>query len=128
MTAHKLICDWQGGGMPSTHTCAGCGWEVVTYAKPRQATAHAVQVAFDKHLDPQIGLEPMPRPNTPDIVIVKPGPNGTIRRTRKVRVKRCCDACGEVIGDITDAELEAAVNGRNLPSAAAEHGCQTGAD
>lgn len=56
MTAHKLICDWQGGGTPSTHTCAGCDWQVVSMTKPNQATAHAVQQAFDAHLDPDAGL------------------------------------------------------------------------
>jgi ribosomal protein L34E len=128
VTAHKLVCDWQGGGTPSTHRCAGCGWEVITYAKPRQATAAAVQAAYDRHLDPQTGLFAMPRTNTPDVITAKPGPNGTISRTRKVRVKRCCDGCGEVLGDVTDAELEAAVTGRDLPSVIAEHGCQTGGD
>lgn len=66
----------------------------------------------------------MTRTNTPDVITVKPGPNGTVRRTRKVTVKRCCDACGQPIGDVTEAEMEAAVRGRPLPSVAAEHGCQ----
>ena len=56
----------------------------------------------------------MTRPNTPDRVV-----NG--RRT--MTVKRCCDGCGEPIGDATDAELEAAVMG-HLPSVIEEHGCQ----
>lgn len=124
MSDHKLVCDYMAAPGPSLHTCTGCGWEVRTHTKPGQATAAAVQHAYDRHLDPQTGLDPMPRTNTPDVITAKPGPNGTIRRTRKVRVKRCCDGCGEVIGDVTDDELEAAVTGRNLPSVIAEHGCQ----
>jgi hypothetical protein len=70
----------------------------------------------------------MTRKDTADVVTVKPGPNGTIRKSRKVTIKRCCDACGEPIGDVTDDEMDAAVSGRPLPSVAAEHGCQAGAD
>lgn len=127
MTAHQLISEAAEPPAGSRHTCP-CGWEVYTYTRPgNPATTEAVQDAYARHLNPQAGL-PMPRPNTPDVITAKPGPNGTIRRTRKVRVKRCCDGCGEVLGDVTDAELEAAVTGRNLPSVIAEHGCQAGAD
>ena len=67
---------------------------------------------------------PPPRTHTADVITVKPGPNGTIRRTRTIRVQRCCDGCGESIGDATDLELEYAVAGLPLPSVTAEHGCQ----
>lgn len=71
----------------------------------------------------------MSRPNAPDQVTVKPGPNGTIRKSRRLTVKRCCDGCGEPIGDVTDQEMDNAVAGLPLPSVIAEHGCQpTGAD
>ena len=56
MSDHQLVNDWQAGGTPSTHTCKGCPWKVETYAKPRQATAAAVQEAFNKHLASDSGL------------------------------------------------------------------------
>lgn len=64
------------------------------------------------------------RPNTPDVITVKPGPNGTIRRSRRVTVKRACDGCGQDVGDVTDQELDYAIAGLPLPSVVAEHGCQ----
>ena len=57
----------------------------------------------------------MSRPNTPDTI----HPDGS----KTMRVKRCCDGCGEPIGDATNEELEAAIMGR-LPSVIKEHGCQ----
>jgi hypothetical protein len=42
-----------------------------------------------------------------------------------VHVKRACDGCGELIGDVTDAELDAALDGRRLPSVIDEHGCRS---
>jgi len=127
MSTHQLVNDWQAGGTPSTHTCKGCPWTVETYAKPRQETAAAVQAAYNAHLDPMAGLT-MPRKDTADVVTVRPGPNGTVRKSRRVTIKRSCDGCGESLGDATEAELEAAMCGHTLPSVAAEHGCQTGAD
>lgn len=66
----------------------------------------------------------MSRPNTPDLVTAQPGPNGTIRKSRRVTVKRCCYGCGEPIGDVTDQEMDYAVAGLPLPSVITEHGCQ----
>ncbi len=44
--------------------------------------------------------------------------------SRTVRVQRSCDGCGLPVGNATDAELATAIAGRDLPSVAAEHGCQ----
>jgi hypothetical protein len=40
----------------------------------------------------------------------------------RITVKRCCDACGRELGDATEAELDAAVTGRLLPSVLDECG------
>lgn len=40
-----------------------------------------------------------------------------------VTVKRACNRCGRRLGDATDAELEAAVNGSRLPDVHQECGC-----
>lgn len=66
----------------------------------------------------------MSRTNTPDLVTVKPGPGGTVRKSRRITVKRCCDGCGEAIGDVTDREMDLAVAGLPLPSVITEHACQ----
>lgn len=107
---------------PGVHTCAGCLWAVFTHTDDDfpAITADAVAKAFSKHLV----TEAQPRTNTPDEVTTKTGPDGTTRTSRKIRVKRSCDGCGESLGDITEAELDAAVAGRPLPSVASEHGCQ----
>ena len=47
------------------------------------------------------------RPNTPDRV----NPDGS----RSITTKRACNGCGDLIGDITDAEMQAAIGGRALP-------------
>jgi hypothetical protein len=114
------------------HTCTGpgCTWTVMTYprlADPihRDKNHNALQAAFAKHLLTTATEDTMPRPSTPDVVTVKPGPNGTIRRSRRVTIQRACDGCGEGIGDATALELEHAVAGLPLPSVIAEHGCQT---
>lgn len=52
------------------------------------------------------------RPWTPD--------ERTKRGGTRVHVKRCCNGCGATIGDITDAELEAAIEGRRLPDVTGE--------
>ncbi|HET9893743.1 MAG TPA: DUF4326 domain-containing protein [Streptosporangiaceae bacterium] len=49
---------------------------------------------------------------TPDLA------DGHSRRT--VRVKRACNGCGELIGDITGYEITAAMNGGALPDVRAE--------
>lgn len=53
-----------------------------------------------------------PRPNTPDRV----NPDGS----RTVTMKRACNGCGNSIGDVTDAEIEAGVNGEPLPDVRGE--------
>jgi len=40
-----------------------------------------------------------------------------------ITVKRCCERCNRELGDATEAELDAAVNGEPLPSVADECGC-----
>lgn len=55
------------------------------------------------------------RPSTP------PRVEGT---TTTITVKRCCSSCGRELGDATDAELDAAIEGRPLPDVTAECGCR----
>ncbi len=40
-----------------------------------------------------------------------------------ITVQRSCERCGRDVGDATEAELDAAVNGEPLPSVADECGC-----
>ena len=47
------------------------------------------------------------RTNTPD----RTNPDGTTT----IKLKRACNGCGERLGDITDEEMTAAINGRPLP-------------
>ena len=49
----------------------------------------------------------MTRTSTPDRI----NPDGS----RTITTKRACNGCGELIGDITDHELGAAIAGRPLP-------------
>jgi hypothetical protein len=55
------------------------------------------------------------RPWTPDAL--KPS-GGTI-----VRVKRACSGCGQLLGDITQEEMQAAIAGDLLPDTRDECGC-----
>ena len=48
----------------------------------------------------------MTRPATPN----QPTAGGT-----RVRVKRACNGCGGLLGDATDTEIRACVDGRPLP-------------
>lgn len=59
----------------------------------------------------------MTRPWTP----VQEMPDGR----RRLTVKRCCENCGRELGDATNEELEAAVDGARLPDVAEECGCRT---
>lgn len=43
--------------------------------------------------------------------------------SRQITVKRCCNGCGRELGDVLDAELDAAVRGLRLPDVTAECGC-----
>lgn len=47
-----------------------------------------------------------------------------VRDGKKIlHVKRCCEQCGREIGDVTQAEVEAAIAGIPLPDVADECGC-----
>ncbi|MFJ3089109.1 hypothetical protein [Streptomyces sp. NPDC086838] len=35
--------------------------------------------------------------------------------SRTIKMKRACNGCGELLGDITDSEMAAAIDGRPLP-------------
>ena len=48
--------------------------------------------------------------------------------SRTIHVKRCCNGCGKNIGDVTEAELDAAVAGFPLPDVREECGCLTKAE
>lgn len=52
------------------------------------------------------------RTNTPPEVL----PDGGTRMT----MKRACNGCHQTIGDATDAELDAAIDGRPLPDVTGE--------
>ena len=58
----------------------------------------------------------MARPNTPDEILPTGG--------RRITTKRCCNGCGNEVGDLTDLELYAAIAGRELPDVRDECGCQ----
>ncbi|MFJ5151418.1 hypothetical protein ACIQCF_07485 [Streptomyces sp. NPDC088353] len=53
------------------------------------------------------GAVPPTRPSTPDQI----NPDGS----KTITTKRACNGCGQLLGDITDAEMEAAIHGRPLP-------------
>lgn len=55
------------------------------------------------------------RPNTPE----RENPDGS----RTITVKRCCNGCGRVLGNVTDQEIEVSVAGLPLPDVRAECGC-----
>lgn len=56
------------------------------------------------------------RTRTPD----KLNPDGSTT----IRVQRSCDGCGESVGDVSDAEMDAAMAGLPLPSVVDECGCK----
>ena len=43
--------------------------------------------------------------------------------SRTVRVKRSCNGCGRLIGDVTAAEIDAGMRGLPLPDVRVECGC-----
>lgn len=55
------------------------------------------------------------RPDTPDV---------KTERGKRITVKRMCNGCGRSLGDVTDAELDAAVSGARLPDVREECGCK----
>ena len=42
---------------------------------------------------------------------------------RTLKLKRACNGCGRVLGDVTDDEVNRAMNGRALPDVRSECGC-----
>ena len=60
----------------------------------------------------------MSRKWTPDYV----APDGMTHMT----LKRCCNGCGRPLGDVTDAELGAAISGFPMPDVTGECGCGDG--
>jgi hypothetical protein len=40
--------------------------------------------------------------------------------SRSITVQRCCNGCGESLGDVTMIEIELAIDGRPLPDVRAE--------
>jgi hypothetical protein len=59
------------------------------------------------HAATLVALANAPRTRTPDAGL----PDGS----RRITVQRCCNGCGDPLGDVTDAEITAAVDGRSLP-------------
>ncbi|MEU5900656.1 hypothetical protein [Streptomyces venezuelae] len=49
----------------------------------------------------------MTRPSTPDRI--------NADGSKTIKMKRACNGCGKHIGDVTDEEMAAAMNGRPLP-------------
>lgn len=49
----------------------------------------------------------MPRTHTPDRV----NTNGS----KTIKMQRACNGCGQILGDVTDEEMQAGINGRPLP-------------
>ena len=47
------------------------------------------------------------RPVTPDVTLPEGG--------KRIHVMRCCNGCGERLGDVTDEEIECAMSGYPLP-------------
>lgn len=45
--------------------------------------------------------------------------------TRRITMKRCCNGCGREIGDVNDAEMDAAMAGLPLPDVRDECGCSS---
>jgi hypothetical protein len=64
------------------------------------------------HADALLALAAGRRMATPDITL----PDGSTR----IHVKRCCNGCGEQIGDVTMAEINCAMDGTPLPDVRAE--------
>jgi hypothetical protein len=64
------------------------------------------------HGDQLVALAAGRRMSTPDVTL----PDGG----RRVAVKRCCNGCGETIGDVTDAEISAGIGGQPLPDVRGE--------
>ena len=56
-----------------------------------------------------------PRPSTP--------PEDLDSGGQRLTVKRCCNGCNREIGDVTDAEMDAAITGAELPDVRVECGC-----
>ena len=57
----------------------------------------------------------MDRPDTPDRI----NPDGS----KTIKMKRACNGCGTLLGDVTEQEMAAGINGRPLPDVRRE--CRT---
>jgi hypothetical protein len=44
---------------------------------------------------------------------------------RRITMKRACNGCGRRLGDVTSAEMDAAIEGRPLPDVRDECGCSS---
>ncbi|MCX5285964.1 hypothetical protein [Streptomyces sp. NBC_00198] len=51
------------------------------------------------------------RPDTPDVVTY----DEQGRKSTRISTKRACNGCGALLGDLTDDEFTAGINGRPLP-------------
>lgn len=49
----------------------------------------------------------LPRHRTPEVV----NPDGS----RTITVQRCCNGCGDPLGDVTFTEIQLAIDGQDLP-------------
>jgi hypothetical protein len=59
------------------------------------------------HADPLLALAAGRRMTTPELTL----PGGG----KRIHVQRCCNGCGQPIGDVTDAEINGAIDGSALP-------------
>jgi Domain of unknown function (DUF4326) len=59
------------------------------------------------HADALLALAAGRRMTTPDVTLPEGG--------ERIHVKRCCNGCGDPIGDVTDDEINRAIDGRPLP-------------
>jgi hypothetical protein len=90
---------------------------------PLDQPCHAdvlLQLANDGCADRPLTPATSHRPRTPDLIRYDDAGNET---SRTVTMQRACNGCGRRIGDVTEAELDAAVAGRPLPDVREECGC-----
>lgn len=63
------------------------------------------------HADPLLDMAAGRRTRTPDV---------TVNGRKRIHVSRCCNGCGEPVGDVTDQEIACAADGRPLPDVRGE--------
>lgn len=84
-------------------------------ASELDALAMAARAEWEQRRTPPGGTPaagPPKRTHTPD----QKNPDGSTTIT----MQRCCNGCGEAIGDVTEAEIEASTNGLPLPDVRGE--------